>query len=118
MERPNSAFELAWSSLDGAIDGSGWRTIAVEAAGPIAIHAGRRFPENQEAMLVRFPTLKFGSSAKLPDGQGFSVEHVDPRGDVRRTERVARDAPAIPRGRGRAGGSAGSHLARHAMREG
>ena len=81
MARPSNGFEMAWSSLDAATDEAGWRTIAIEAAGPIAIHAGRRFPQNQESMLVRFPTLKVGSAEKLPDGQGFVVERVDPRGD-------------------------------------
>lgn len=81
MARPSSVFEMAWSSLDAASDEAGWRMIAVDAAGPIAIHAGRRFPENQEAMLVHFPTLKIGLAEKLPDGQGFSVDRVDPQGD-------------------------------------
>lgn len=81
MARLSSAFEMAWGSLDAATDEAGWRTIAIEAAGPIEIHAGRRFPENQESMLVRFPGLKVGSAEKLPDGQGFAVERVDPRDD-------------------------------------
>lgn len=55
--------------------------MPLDAAGAIAIHVGRCFPENQEAMLVRFPTLKIASSEKLPEGQGFSVERVDPKGD-------------------------------------
>lgn len=55
--------------------------MPLDAAGAIAIHVGRCFPENQEAMLVRFPTLKIAASEKLPEGQGFSVERVDPKGD-------------------------------------
>ena len=83
MARPSNAFEMAWTSLDAATDEAGWRSIAVDPAGPITIHAGRRFPENHEAMLVRFPTLKIALAEKLPDGQGFSMERVDPRGDGR-----------------------------------
>ena len=93
MARPSSAFEVAWISLDGPSDEAGWRTIAIDAAGPIVIHAGRRFPENQEAMLVRFPTLKIDPNEKLPDGQGFSVEHVDPEGDGNAWLALTRKAP-------------------------
>ena len=81
MARLSDAFEMAWKSLSGTSAESGWRTIALDPAGSISIHAGRRFPENQEAMLVRFPTAVIGAVDKLPDGRGFSVERVDPKGD-------------------------------------
>lgn len=82
MARQSKPFEVAWSSLASSPDAdAGWRTMPLDAAGSIAIHAGRCFPENREAMLVRFPTLKIAASEKLPDGQGFSVERVDPKGD-------------------------------------
>lgn len=82
MARPSKPLELAWSSLASLpVAAEGWRTMPLQAAGSIAIHAGRCFPENQEAMLVRFPTLKIAASEKLPDGQGFSVERVDPKSD-------------------------------------
>lgn len=83
MARPNSAFELAWGSLSGASVEPGWRTIPVEPAGAIAIHAGRRFPGNEEAVLACFPSASLPHAEKLPDGQGFAVERADPHNDGR-----------------------------------
>jgi hypothetical protein len=83
MARPNSAFELAWSSLSGASEEPGWRTIPVDPAGAIAIHAGRRFPGNEEAVLACFPSASLPPAERLPDGQGFAVERADPHNDGR-----------------------------------
>lgn len=83
MARPSSAFELAWSSLSGATADAGWRTIAIDPVGPISIHAGRRFPGNEEAVLASFPSLSLPAAEKLPDGQGFAVERADPYNDGR-----------------------------------
>jgi hypothetical protein len=83
MARPSSAFELAWSSLSGATQDAGWRTIAIDSAGPISIHAGRRFPGNEEAVLASFPSTSLPAAEKLPDGQGFAVERADPHNDGR-----------------------------------
>jgi hypothetical protein len=77
MARPSSAFELAWNSLSGTAEEAGWRSIAIGAAGPIPIHAGRRFPDNEEAVLAAFPKASLPLAEKLPDGQGFAVERVD-----------------------------------------
>lgn len=81
MARQNSEFILAWSSLSGSTEEAGWRSIPVSSTGPIAIHAGRRFPGNEEALLVAFADTTIPAGEKLPDGQGFSVERADPNDD-------------------------------------
>jgi hypothetical protein len=83
MARPSSDFELAWSSLSGSADETGWRTIAISPAGAIPIYAGRRFPDNEEAVLASFPKAALSVAERLPDGQGFAVERINPFGDDR-----------------------------------
>lgn len=81
MARQNNGFILAWSSLSGSMEKAGWRSIPISSAGPIPIHAGRRFPGNEEALLVAFADTTIPAGEKLPDGQGFSVERADPNSD-------------------------------------
>ena len=81
MARPNEDFLVAWSSLSGESELDGWRTISIAPAGTIDIHVGRRFPGNEEALLVCFSVAHVAPTDKLPDGQGFSVERADPFGD-------------------------------------
>jgi len=77
MARQSNEFALAWASLSGSAIETGWRTIAVAAAGQCALSAGRRFPENQEAVLVGFASINIPAADKLPEGQGFTVERVN-----------------------------------------
>ena len=81
MARPIDECAVAWHSLSGTSDEPGWRTIPVTPAGRCQLSAGRRFPGNQEALLASFPGASLPAAEKLPDGQGFSVERVDPHGD-------------------------------------
>lgn len=81
MARPSKEFSMPWASLAGANVASGWRVIAVDAAGPVRIEAGRRFPGNEEAVLFRFPGVGLPNAEALPNGQGFAVGHADPRDD-------------------------------------
>lgn len=81
MARPNKDFLIAWNSLSAHDVKLGWRTIAIESAGLVAIHVGRRFPGNEEAMLVSFGKIAISANQKLPSGQGFSVERVDEAND-------------------------------------
>ena len=83
MARQNDEFVLAWNSLVGAAEGHGWRTISVIAAGPCVLSAGRRFPGNEEALLAGFSSASVATAEKLPEGQGFNVERVDPLNDGR-----------------------------------
>lgn len=81
MARPSKEFDLAWASLTGASEEQGWRTIPIDSAGSVRIHVGRRFPGNDEALLVCFSVARLTPGEKFPDGQGFSVERADPLGD-------------------------------------
>ena len=80
MARPSNEFMMAWSSLTGAEAEPGWQAIALPSAGPLQLRAGRRSPDNAEAVLVCFPSTGFAAAGKLPEGQGFTVERADPDG--------------------------------------
>lgn len=77
MARPSKDFLLAWSSLSGDDVEPGWRSIALPPSGQLDVRAGRRSPDNAEAVLVGFPTAKIPAADKLPEGQGFFVERAD-----------------------------------------
>ena len=81
MARPSNEFLMAWSSLTGADLEQGWQAISLPSAGALQLQAGRRSPDNAEAVLVGFPTARLAAAGKLPDGQGFAVERVAPSGD-------------------------------------
>lgn len=80
MARQSNEFVLAWSSLSCSEEALGWQVISLSAAGPIEVQAGRRSPDNLEAVLLCFPTAKLPRSEKLPEGKGFIVEQVDSYG--------------------------------------
>lgn len=80
MARPSEEFLLAWSSLSGDDPAPGWQAISLPAAGPIKVQAGRRSPDNAEAILLGFPSVRLAPAEKLPEGQGFSVERADSDG--------------------------------------
>ncbi|WP_265706373.1 PD-(D/E)XK motif protein [Verminephrobacter aporrectodeae] len=74
---------MAWSSLSGANIRPGWQAIDLPCAGPLELRAGRRSPDNTEAILVGFPSARIAAAEKLPEGQGFAVERADPEGNGR-----------------------------------
>lgn len=78
MARPSEEFLLAWSSLSGKDSALGWHAISLPAAGPVELRAGRRSPDNAEAILLGFPSAHLAASEKLPEGKGFAVERADP----------------------------------------
>ncbi|MBK7663045.1 MAG: PD-(D/E)XK motif protein [Sterolibacteriaceae bacterium] len=78
MARPSNEFLLAWSSLSGNDSAPGWHAIALPTAGLVELRAGRRSPDNAEAILLGFPSARLAASEKLPEGQGFAVERADP----------------------------------------
>lgn len=80
MARQSSEFALAWSSLSCNEEATGWQVISISSSGPIEIQAGRRSPDNSEAVLLCFPTAKLPRSEKLPEGKGFIVEKVESYG--------------------------------------
>ena len=78
MARPSNEFLMAWSSLMSADAEPGWQAISLPSAGTVQLQAGRRSPDNAEAVLVGFPTARLAAADKLPEGQGFAVERADP----------------------------------------
>ncbi len=83
MARPSNEFLMAWSSLTGADIEPGWQAISLPSAGSLQLRAGRRSPDNAEAVLVGFPTARLTAADKLPEGQGFAVERADPEDNGR-----------------------------------
>lgn len=81
MARQSDEFLMAWSSLSGLGEEAGWQAIPIAPALPLELQAGRRSPDNAEAVLVGFPSMHLSASDKLPEGQGFAVERVNPQGD-------------------------------------
>ncbi len=81
MARPTDEFAVAWRSLEGLEANNGWRSIPVQPVGSVLLRAGRRFPGNEEALLVGFPSGKFPVCEVLPEGKGFSVERIQVPGD-------------------------------------
>lgn len=77
MARQSDEFLMAWSSLSGDGPDAGWQTICVMPAGPLELSAGRRAPDNAEAVLVGFPAARLAVGDKLPEGQGFVVQRVN-----------------------------------------
>lgn len=96
MARPSKDFLMAWSSLSGDDVEPGWRSIALPPSGPLDVRAGRRSPDNAEAVLVGFPTTKIPAADKLPEGQGFSVERADLEGAGRLWIALSRKSAGSP----------------------
>jgi len=96
MARPSKDFLMAWSSLSGDDAEPGWRSIALPPSGPLDVRAGRRSPDNAEAVLVGFPTAKIPAADKLPEGQGFSVERADLEGAGRLWIALSRKSAGSP----------------------
>lgn len=80
MARPSNEFLMAWASLTSADIEPGWQAIALPSVGTLQVRAGRRSPDNAEAVLVCFPSAKLAAAEKLPEGQGFAVEPADADG--------------------------------------
>jgi hypothetical protein len=79
MARRSDEFVAAWDSLASTGEpASGWRSISIAAGGIVSLRAGRRFPGNEESLLAGFAATTLPAAEKLPDGQGFAVERVDP----------------------------------------
>jgi hypothetical protein len=67
----------AWRALEGAERSPGWRTIQVAVGSPSLLLAGRRFPENEEALLVGFAGKGAPLPEVLPQGRGFEVSKAE-----------------------------------------
>ena len=71
----------AWRALAGNQEEEGWHTIPVAHGGPCRFLAGRRFPGNEEALLVGFNSVRVPSGEHLPEGRGFLVSRASLAGD-------------------------------------
>jgi hypothetical protein len=67
----------AWLALGGGTHSEGWRTIPVDVAAPCQVLVGRRFPGDEEAVLVGFRVPSSRSFGALPEGRGFRVERPE-----------------------------------------
>jgi hypothetical protein len=67
----------AWRALAGSSAAEGWRTIPVATGCPCVMLAGRRFPGNEEALLVGFSSVRVPPADQLPQGHGFLVSKAD-----------------------------------------
>lgn len=63
----------AWHALAGKHDCEGWKTIPVSTKAPCLLLAGKKFPGNEEALLVGFRKLTKNSMSIMPQGHGFEV---------------------------------------------
>jgi hypothetical protein len=79
MDQPSDkdALTAAWRALAGDKGREGWNTIYLRSGAPCPVLAGRRFPGNEEAILVGFRSTGIPSSDQLPQGKGFSVRKVE-----------------------------------------
>jgi len=69
--------EFAWKHLAaGDPHGQGWQTIPLSPDRSLHLLAGRRFPENQQALLVGFPGLRIARKDIPSESEGFYVESV------------------------------------------
>ncbi|GGE95487.1 PD-(D/E)XK motif protein [Sphingomonas prati] len=72
----NSELSATWRALSGSGTEEGWQFIAVSRLGPCTLHAGRRFPGNDEGLLVSFVGARLPGIRQLPKARGFEVTHV------------------------------------------
>lgn len=64
----------AWKALSGSIEDEGWRTIPIIRLEDCSVLAARKFPGNEEAILLGFTSAKVQPSSLLPQGKGFKIE--------------------------------------------
>lgn len=76
LQSKRQEFLAAWRALTGNPEEEGWRTIPVAYGGPCRLLAGRRFPGNEEALLVGFTSIGVPQEDQLPQGRGFLVSRV------------------------------------------
>jgi hypothetical protein len=77
MAASTDRLHSAWRALGGGTHGDGWRTIPLDVAAPCQILVGRRFPGDEEAILVGFSNPSSHSFGALPEGKGFRVERPE-----------------------------------------
>ncbi|MBI5138086.1 MAG: PD-(D/E)XK motif protein [Nitrospirae bacterium] len=76
MQTDRDVLQDAWRALAGDGFGDGWRTIPIRRDGRFAMLAGRRFPEDVEALLISVGGRVPLAGRQLPRGKGFRVDLV------------------------------------------
>jgi hypothetical protein len=66
-----------WIALEGAQEGVGWKLMPLQKRGGTEVRAGRKFPDNREALVCGFNQGVVPPAKALPKGRGFEVEVVD-----------------------------------------
>jgi hypothetical protein len=75
LNNPQS-LRSVWQALSSSnAESHGWRTLKLEVEG-VPLRAGRRLPENQEALMVGFTSVPVPPDKNLPQGQGFAVNRI------------------------------------------
>ena len=64
----------AWKALSGSFQDEGWRSIPIIKLENCTILAARKFPGNEEAILLNFNSVKVQPSNLLPQSKGFKIE--------------------------------------------
>lgn len=77
MVRHSNEFFMAWSSLQVGHSDVGWQAIPIASTPPFELRAGRRAPDNAEAVLIGFSSVSLSKGWKFPEGKGFAVERVE-----------------------------------------
>jgi len=80
--RSDEELKSVWRALSSTEQLEGWRMIVLRRIGSCELHAARRFPGNEETLLVGFPDARLPPSRQLPVGRGFEVTQVKMPGDV------------------------------------
>lgn len=80
MARRTDRDELvaAWRALAGDRQSEGWQTIPVASERNCRLLAGRRFPGNEEGLLLGFRAVSPPRDELMPQGHGFLVINASP----------------------------------------
>ena len=71
----NEDVASAWKALSGSYQDDGWRSIPIIKLENCTILAARKFPGNEEAILLGFTSVKVQPSNLLPQSKGFKIEN-------------------------------------------
>lgn len=85
----DSGIAGAWRSLSGTGADEGWRLIEIDRVGGATVMAGRRFPDNAEALVAGFPGVRVPTGRQLPEGRGFEVVRIDKHEEPENGVRIA-----------------------------
>lgn len=79
MDQQNKRQELvvAWRAFDKFSASEGWQTIDVSSGGPCKFKAARKFPNNEETLLIGFNPSALENDVRFPKGKGFIVTKTD-----------------------------------------